>query len=162
MTRGQNSPRPLYGVSMVSNAITRNAKQLNEIFNRINTYDVSDFSYHYKMIQGRCKPTRNTTDKHRKIHELDFTKEYLKEIWDLQKGICPITGWELILKTNKTKKEKLSPRHASVDRIDHTKGYIKDNIRFVSVMANFALNNKFNISDLVEMSIAINNKRDKE
>jgi len=148
---------------MANNPITRNAKELCKLADKLKENEkkfklspsVSDFSYHYKMIQGRCKSTRNTKDKHRKIHELDFTKEYLKEVWDSQDGICPITDWKLVLKTNKTKKEKLLPYHASVDRIDPEKGYIKGNIRFVSVMANFALNNKFDFSDLIMMAKSI-------
>ena len=107
------------------------------------------------MIAGRCKSTRNTTDNHRKIHDLDFGPEYLKEVWDKQNGICPITGWKLKLKTYKCRKTSLVPQHASVDRIDNDKGYIKGNIRFISVMCNYALNKQFTDQQLLELASAI-------
>ena len=114
--------------------------------------NVNDFKYHYNTIKGRCSPSRNTTDKHRTVHGLDFQIDYLKKIWDDQNGVCPITGYALILKTRKDSKEKLLPQHASVDRIDHSKGYIKGNIRFISVMANYALNNKFTVNQLIDFA----------
>ena len=67
----------------------------------------------------------------------DITLEELKEIWDKQEGICPITGWKMTLKKEKENKQ-ICPEQASLDRIDHTKGYIKSNLRFVSLMANFS------------------------
>jgi hypothetical protein len=39
-------------------------------------------------------------DKHRdkkKNYGCDITAEYLKQLWENQKGICPFTGWGLIL-----------------------------------------------------------------
>ena len=118
-----------------------------------------DFKYHFNIIKSRCSPARNTTDKHRKIHDLDFEIGYLKEIWDSQQGVCPITGYALVLKTFKESKEKLLPNHASVDRIDNNKGYVKGNIRFISVMANYALNNKFSEDDLEAFAQMIVAKR---
>lgn len=123
---------------------------------------VEDFRYQYNMIKGRCKKTRNTTDNHRKIHELDFDIEYLKEVWDNQNGICPISNIRLILKTNKTKKEQLSICHASIDRIKPELGYIKGNIRFISVMANYAINDKFSDDDLYMFCKTVVHKRIQE
>lgn len=119
--------------------------------------DLNNFKYHFNIIKSRCSDKRNTTDKHRKIHDLDFDIEYLKEVWDDQNGICPITGYELILKTCKDRKKKLLPEHASVDRIDNAKGYIKGNIRFISVMANYALNYQFTDDQLIDFARKITN-----
>jgi hypothetical protein len=67
--------------------------------------------------------------------EFDLTIEDLKEIWERQNGKCPYTGWMLELPNYKTAK---TPKTASLDRIDSSRGYVKDNVQFVSVMANYA------------------------
>lgn len=70
----------------------------------------------------------------------DITLEELKEIWDKQEGICPITGWKMTLRMKEKQRKQAVPNQASLDRIDHTKGYIKGNLRFVSLMANYCRN----------------------
>lgn len=69
----------------------------------------------------------------------DITVEYLKELWEQQKGICPFTGWLLTLPedTGNCFIES-SPSNASIDRIDNSIGYMQGNVRFVAVMANLA------------------------
>lgn len=56
-----------------------------------------------------------------------------------QKGICPYTGWILELPHHRNKIR--NPKIASLDRIDSSKGYVIENLQFVSMMANFAKNN---------------------
>ena len=69
----------------------------------------------------------------------DITLQYLKELWEKQKGICPLTGWELILPRDTRKAWDVSNiRNASLDRIDSHKGYLQGNVRFISIMANLA------------------------
>ena len=68
---------------------------------------------------------------------LEVEIDDLKSIWIKQNGKCPYTGWELILPNHKSRK---TPQTASMDRIDSSKGYTKDNILFVCVMANLAKN----------------------
>ena len=64
---------------------------------------------------------------------------YLKELWEAQNGICPFTGWQLLLPdSTQGWKEGLDPRNASLDRIDNARGYIQGNVRFISLMANLA------------------------
>ena len=79
--------------------------------------------------------------------------ESLKEIWDSQQGICPLTGWKLELPTQ-SKQYRLHIKTASLDRIDNSKGYILGNVRFVSVMFNFARNN-FSDEDVIEFAQAV-------
>lgn len=69
----------------------------------------------------------------------DVTGDYLLELWETQKHRCPYTGDELILKHHRGRGEKLV-NQASIDRIDSSKGYIRGNIEFVSLMANYAKN----------------------
>jgi hypothetical protein len=64
-----------------------------------------------------------------------ITVEDLKQIWDAQRGLCPYTGWKLKLRS----KEKV-PILASVDRIDSSLGYVKTNVQFVSLIAQYAKN----------------------
>ena len=90
---------------------------------------------------------------HRRKKEVNVTLEYLKEVWDSQKGICPLTGWKLELPTQ-SKQYRLHIKTASLDRIDNSKGYILGNVRFVSVMFNFARNN-FSDEDVIEFAQAV-------
>lgn len=70
----------------------------------------------------------------RRGSESNIDLNYLKELWSKQKGCCAYTGVELHHKIN-------DPiRTASIDRIDSSKGYVKGNVQFVSVIANFAKN----------------------
>jgi len=75
--------------------------------------------------------------------ECDVTLEDLKKQWEKQKGRCPYTGWKLknLINTCYSNQLPRTPDRASVDRIDSSKPYTKDNIQFVSMMAQFAKNN---------------------
>jgi hypothetical protein len=68
--------------------------------------------------------------------EVNITLDDLLEIWETQKGICPYTG--LLLIHPKDSKNYSMLYKASLDRIDSSLGYIKGNIQFISVSANFA------------------------
>jgi hypothetical protein len=88
--------------------------------------EYSDFRYHLRNIKRRNK-------------DCDITLVDLKNIWEDQKGICVFTGIELKLKNFE------NPIYsASVDRIDNSKGYIKDNIQWVSRPINLMKNDMSN------------------
>ena len=65
----------------------------------------------------------------------DLTKEFLEELFEDQKGLCPITGFEITLEG--TQESNLKRFTASLDRIDSSKGYTKDNVWFVTLQANY-------------------------
>lgn len=67
--------------------------------------------------------------------ELSITLQDLKEIWEKQNGICPYTKFQLQL--NQAENRMLK---ASLDRIDNSKGYTKDNVEFVCMAINFMKN----------------------
>ena len=91
--------------------------------------------------------------------DFDLTLEYLKELWESQNGVCPFTGFELEARTYDGKSDNpLNIRSASVDRIDNSKGYVKGNVRFVSVMFNFA-RNTFSDEEVIEFAQAVVNNR---
>lgn len=70
-------------------------------------------------------------------HECTITLDYLKELWDIQNGICPITHYQMTLvNTNYGYDKTNNPWKPSLDRIDSTKGYIIGNVRFITHIAN--------------------------
>ena len=78
--------------------------------------------------------------RHKKQVDIDI--DYIMELWNNQKGICPFTGWKLELPKNSSVfADGDRMRRASLDRIDSNKGYVKGNVRFISVMANNCKNN---------------------
>ena len=85
--------------------------------------------------------------KERGIGVFDLTPEYLKALWEDQKGACPHTGQRLELVSKYTKR-KTQPYQASLDRIDSSKGYIKGNVQFVALTYNYA-KNRFSHEDVL-------------
>jgi len=74
----------------------------------------------------------------RKGRECDLKKEDAKALWERCKGACEITGipFDFTRKSN----QKTRPFSPSIDRIDNTKGYTKDNVRVVCTSVNIAMN----------------------
>lgn len=70
----------------------------------------------------------------------ELSSEYLQKVWFAQGGICPLTGWALVLPSVGKNKwpDGHSPRNASIDRVDQSRGYIRGNVRFVALIANYA------------------------
>lgn len=95
--------------------------------------------FRYFMVGIRSRTSNQESYNERGF---DIDEKYLKKVWDEQHGKCIYTGWDLILPDSAAgwKDKKKDIRRASVDRIDNDKGYIKGNIRFVSVVANYARN----------------------
>ncbi len=72
-------------------------------------------------------------------NEINIDEKYLKELWEKQNGICPYTGIKMILPASTHKSQSIkSLKRASLDRIDSTKGYLKDNVEFVCLGVNLA------------------------
>ena len=88
--------------------------------------------------------------------ECSLTLQEVKDQWDRQKGICPYTGWKLLngLSMNIQDQLPLTPNRASLDRIDSSRGYHKDNIQFVSVIAQYA-KHTFTEQDLIKFCQAV-------
>ena len=103
----------------------RRLDHLNRGFNR------SDDLSMFRVFMHRLK-------KHGK--EVDVTLDDLKAQWDKQAGKCPYTGWSLWSPNNTNDARQIRPDAASLDRIDSAKGYIKGNIEFVCLIAQYAKN----------------------
>jgi hypothetical protein len=121
--------------------------------------ELSPFRYHMKIIRYRAKQKSVT----------NITTEYLKQLWEEQDGICPYTGWKLVLPTKgvagwKEDTYKASAQNggriarASIDRINSDLGYIKGNVQFVAVIANLA-KNSFTDKELLNFCKAVTKNR---
>lgn len=99
---------------------------------------------------------KNIRNKKRGKKEVLIGLDDLKKQWEKQNGICPYSNWQLINYENTAKKLELVPNRASVDRIDSLKGYLPDNIQFVSYMANVA-KNCFPEEELIKFCQAVTN-----
>ena len=84
---------------------------------------------------------RRVTDRVRKGPS-DLTVDYLQRLWLQQAGVCPFTGWKMILPDStwgwRDAEPSAVPQHASLDRIDNKFGYVVGNVRFISRIANLA------------------------
>ncbi len=90
----------------------------------------------YKVFVKRMK------NRKKGIKECSITLEDLDEVWNKQNGLCAYTKIPLVLVTHTNPRKDIPKWNlASVDRIDSSKGYEKDNIQFVSVTINYAKNN---------------------
>jgi hypothetical protein len=107
----------------------------------------------YSPFREYLKLIRRRTQEH---HEgLALTLEDIKQQWERQNGRCPFTGWQLeIPRTTNWAESPITPRRASIDRIDSSVGYVPGNIRFVSVMANYCKNH-FSDEEVIEFCRAV-------
>lgn len=127
---------------------------------RKNNYDISKhsnnrgdkyskFRYHFRNIIKRNK-IRNI--------EIDITIEDLINQWEKQRGICEFTGLNLVI-SSYSKIEKNPIYSASLDRIDSSKGYTKDNIRWISRSINYMKNDMTDEMTWNLIDILIENKK---
>jgi hypothetical protein len=92
----------------------------------------------------------------------DLTLQYLKEVWDSQKGICALTGvpMEIRATTLEVKKRPRTPLWgASLDRIDSSKEYAQGNVQFVCKGANLMKNNHTNDEALKFVKMIIESRQ---
>lgn len=139
--------------SRACSASKRNTELSKDIFRGMATRlvpdnrrdDLTPFRFYTHVIRNRKK-------------ESSIDETYLKSLWLKQNGICPYTGWKLILPTNVSGWiNGLQKESASLDRIDSSKGYVDGNVQFVSVMANWAKNNRTD-KELIEFCKAVAKK----
>ena len=94
---------------------------------------------------------------HKDNKHVNVTLQDLKELWEKQGGRCPYTGWQLVLHTSTKDKPPKTPNRASVDRIDSSRGYEKDNIQIVSMIYQFA-KNSWSDADVKHFCDAVSNR----
>ena len=77
----------------------------------------------------------------------NLTREYIEELIIKSEGKCALSGVVMSTKHN-------DPLKVSIDRINNKRGYVKGNVRLVTVVANRARNSGSD-KDLLAMSLAI-------
>jgi len=106
----------------------------------------------FRYFIARAKARRDKKGKS------NLTVEYLKNVWDTQKGLCATTGISMVQpRTIGTWNDGPSWKHGSMDRIDNNKGYVQGNIRFVCHMYNIA-RWRYNDDDVAQFCEAVVNK----
>ena len=92
----------------------------------------SSFKYSLNKARSRSKSRGEATD---------LTLEYLKEIWENQKGLCSYTNIKMEMpRSSQDEDIKKSPTKLSLDRIDPNIGYIQGNVEFVCYCVNVMKN----------------------
>jgi hypothetical protein len=86
----------------------------------------------------------------RKGLSCDLDKEWVNE--KLQKQICELSGIKFDFTNNDA--SHFNPYCPSIDRIDPTKGYTKDNCRMVLVAVNFGLG-EWGINSYIKIAQAV-------
>ncbi len=118
-----------YSVDHPKEAYEKLKSYPNENFRSKDEY--SPFRRYLSKIKNRIKDFTDRKD-------CDISIEYLKTLWEKQNGVCPYTGIQMELKA--LNNQLVSPYNASVDRIDSSKGYTKDNVEFVCLFINYGKN----------------------
>lgn len=85
--------------------------------------EYTPFRYTYRTIKARYK-------------DVDVTINDLVEQWEKQRGVCPYTGFQLVLPENGNINKIDFFHRASLDRIDSSKGYVVGNIQYISTPIN--------------------------
>jgi len=115
----------------------------------------------YRQFKYMIRQMKKNNKKHN-LGETNITKEYLAELWNEQKGICPYTKIKLTLPIHsKEPNPDVSYKMASIDRIDSSKPYIIGNVQFVSRNANYAKNDMSH-EDMVKFMDEIKNNLNNE
>jgi len=95
----------------------------------------------FKPFRYYLNKARNRDKYKKRLDQMNLTLEYLKELWEKQKGCCVFSNNKLILPENCEGWKDISPRSASLDRINNSIGYVQGNVRYISFMANIARRN---------------------
>jgi hypothetical protein len=95
-----------------------------------------------RSVRGRMASIRDSArDRAKAANRIfDIDIDFLENMYNNQNGKCSLTGIDFTLDRNPDKKRVYMPWSPSLDRIDSSLGYTKENVRLVCVMVNLALN----------------------
>jgi hypothetical protein len=82
--------------------------------------------------------------------DFDLDKQFLIELRDKQDNKCALTGWPLDWDHTKSGKRVCPFNRASIDRIDSSGGYTKDNVQLLADMVNRVKSN-YSQEQFIEM-----------
>lgn len=105
-----------------------------------------------RRITAALARTTNFNNSRRIEGDSNLTMSFLLALYDKQEGKCAITGRKLSM--GRVASKGYEPDLLSVDRIDSTKGYTRDNVQFVTWQANVA-KNRHTQKELLEFCRAV-------
>lgn len=133
-------------------------KQLNRNWRKSNKEEYKRKKYdYYCSVTGRLVDLNKSAKRRAKNKniEFDLNIDFLKDLWESQKGNCSITGLKFIIKNERT--GKAQPFSPSIDRIDPNIGYTKSNVRLVCYCVNCFLHDfGENILEKISKSYILN------
>ena len=86
----------------------------------------------------------------RKKNQNIISLDALEILWDIQKGKCALTGWDMTFELAKGS----IPTNCSIDRINSQNGYYVGNVQLVCRAANVAKSN-LNENDFLNLCLAV-------
>jgi len=101
----------------------------------------------FHTLRGIVTCSRMRCKRRGREHDLDT--DYLMELLGKQEGRCAISG-RLMLASQAGNRRQTHKDTVSVDRIDSSRGYTKDNVQLVTVLCNTA-KSSFSMQDFLEM-----------
>jgi hypothetical protein len=121
--------------SRTCGAILRNKKHSKGNLANLSANNRQDEYSPFRYYINKARSTERVEN----YGETNLTVEYLKQLWEQQKGICPYTGYLMELPKNTQEHHiKGSPLKASLDRINSSVGYLKGNVEFVCLSVNLS------------------------
>lgn len=106
-------------------------------------YLTRKFNYE-RTLNGKLKNLLYSARDRAKKYNLEFNidLEYLVELYNKNKGCCSLTNIEFDVSKNdeRYKNSHFYPTSISLDKINSSEGYTKDNVRLVITAINLALN----------------------
>ena len=103
----------------------------------------------YKL-QAALKSARRRAKEYNRYIDIDL--EYLFYLWTAQNGKCALKGMQMPYKFSEGRVNS----NLSIDRIDSTKGYSKDNVQLVCMAAN-QMKNDLSMEELTSLCSMILN-----
>lgn len=106
-------------------------------------FEDDELALRYKLQQALKGTRRRSKEKNMYT---DLTLDYLMYLWEKQKGKCALSGIDMTYEFYKGRVNT----NVSVDRIDSTKGYTKDNVWLVTMAAN-QMKNDLSMDDFLTL-----------
>jgi hypothetical protein len=109
----------------------------------------SKFDSFILKILNDCKSRVKKKAAKGRILEMDIDKDFIIDMYNKKKGKCKITGNEMTFNAINEKDDDdschiINRNNISIDRIDSSKGYTKDNVRLICAIINSI---RFNLGD---------------
>lgn len=103
-------------------------------------YSSERYKRYYCTMKGRAYQLYHMARDRAKKRGYDFniTGDWIRE--KLEAGVCEVTGIPFTFKTEETygKANNAQPFSPTLDRVDNTQGYTKDNVQVVIAVYNYA------------------------